>query len=213
MRSREPIHGDEDEVQRAVRILAGGGVVAVPTDTLYGLAADAFNQRAVERVFRLKGRPEGVPLPLLLAGPEGLSECAVDVPELAWGLAERFWPGPLTLVLRRADRIPAVVSAGGNTVALRVPRHDLTTRIIGALGHPITGTSANRSGGPPATTADEVRQAFGDELDLVVGSTSPTAGLASTVLDLSHDAPKILRQGAVTPDEIEAAIGLSVTTA
>ena len=213
MRSREPIYGAEDEVRRASRILAGGGVVAVPTDTLYGLAADAFNLEAVERVFRLKGRPKGVPLPLLLAGPEGLTECGVDVPEMAWDLAELFWPGPLTLVLRKADRIPAVVSAGGSTVALRVPRNDLTTRIIGALGHPITGTSANRSGEPPATTADEVRRAFGDELDLVVSSTSEIAGHASTVLDLSLNAPKILRQGAVTPDEIEAAIGLSVTTA
>ena len=135
------------------------------------------------------------------------------MPAVAWHLAERFWPGPLTLVLRKADRVPAIVSAGGCTVALRVPRHDPATRIIEALGHPITGTSANRSGGPPATTADEVRRAFGDELDLVVASTSPIAGLASTVLDLSHDAPKILRQGAITPDEIEAEIGLSVTTA
>ena len=213
MRSREPIYGDEDEVRTAARILAGGGVIAVPTDTLYGLAADALNHEALERVFRLKGRSKGAPFPLLLAGPEGLSECAVDVPDVAWDLAERFWPGPLTLVLKKADRIPAAVSAGGYTVALRVPRYDLTTGIIGELGNPISGTSANRSGEPPATTADEVRRAFGDELDLVVESTSQIAGLASTVLDLSLDAPKILRQGAVTADEIEAAIGRSVTTA
>ena len=213
MRSRESIHRDEDELGNAARVLADGGVVAVPTDTLYGLAADAFNQKAVERVFRLKGRPERVPLPLLLASPQDVLECAIHVPEQVWQLAERFWPGPLTLVLRKADRIPAVVSAGGDTVALRVPRHDLTTRIIRTLGHPITGTSANRSGALPATTADEVRRIFGDELDLVVGSASSADGVASTVLDLSQDTPRIVRLGAVTPDEIEAAIGLAVTTA
>ncbi len=195
----------------ASQILASGGVVAVPTDTMYGLAADAFNEAAVERVFRLKGRPAGVPLPLLLATTEDMSECAAEVPEHAWRLAKLFWPGPLTLILRKAERVPAVVSGGGDTVALRVPNHEVPRRIVSALHRPITGTSANRSGRQPAITADEVRRAFGDELSLIIVSKVPPDGLASTVLDLSEQVPRIVRPGAVTSREIEKAIGCDVT--
>ena len=211
MRSRKPAENLDDEFLLASQILASGGVVAVPTDTMYGLAADAFNDAAVERVFRVKGRPAGAPLPLLLAATEEMSECAAEVPELAWRLAELFWPGPLTLVLRKAERVPAVVSGGGDTVALRVPGHEVPRRIVRALGRPITGTSANRSGRQAAITADEVRRAFGDELNLIVASTVPPNGLASTVLDLSEQVPRIVRPGAVTPQEIEKAIGYEVT--
>ncbi len=168
MRSRKPAENLDDEILLASQILASGGVVAVPTDTTYGLAADAFNDAAVERVFRLKGRPAGAPLPLLLATTEDISECAAEVPERAWRLAELFWPGPLTLVLRKAERVPAVVSGGGDTVALRVPGHEAPRRIVSALRHPITGTSANRSGRKAAITADEVRRDFGEELDLIM---------------------------------------------
>ncbi len=210
MRSRDPTENLDDEILRASQILASGGVVAVPTDTMYGLAADAFNDAAVERVFRLKGRPAGAPLPLLLGATEGMSEFAADVPHHAWRLAELFWPGPLTLVLRKAERVPAVVSGGGDTVALRVPDHDVPMRIASALRGPITGTSANRSGRRGAITAGEVRRVFGDELDLIVVSTVPPNGLASTVLDLSEQVPRIVRPGAVTPREIETAIGCGV---
>ena len=211
MRSHKPAENLDDEILLASQILASGGVVAVPTDTMYGLAADAFNVAAVERVFRLKGRPSGVPLPLLLAATEEMSECAAEVPEHAWRLAELFWPGPLTLVLSKAERVPALVSGGGNTVALRVPGHEAPRRIVSALRHPITGTSANRSGRQAAITADEVRRAFGDELNLIIVSTVPPNGLASTVLDLSEQVPRIVRPGAVTPREIEKAIGCRVT--
>ena len=211
MRSRKPAENLDDEILLASQILGSGGVVAVPTDTMYGLAADAFNDAAVKRVFHLKGRPAGAPLPLLLAATEEMSECAAEVPEHAWRLAELFWPGPLTLVLRKADRVPPVVSGGGDTVALRVPGHEVPRRIVSALHHPITGTSANRSGGRAAITADEVRRALGDELGLIIVSTVPLSGLASTVLDLSEQPPRIVRPGAVTPREIETAIGCDVT--
>ncbi len=211
MRSRNLAENLDDEILLASQILASGGVVAVPTDTTYGLAVDPFNDAAVERVFRIKGRPEGAPLPLLLATTEEMSECAAEVPEHAWRLAELFWPGPLTLVLRKAERVPAVVSGGGDTVALRVPGHAVPRRIVSALRHPITGTSANLSGGQAAITADEVQRAFGDELDLIVVSTVPPNGVASTVLDLSERVPRIVRPGAVTPREIEKAIGCDVT--
>lgn len=211
MRSCKPAENLDDEILLASQILASGGVVAVPTDTTYGLAVDPFNDAAVERVFRIKGRPEGAPLPLLLATTEEMSEYAAEVPEHAWRLAELFWPGPLTLVLRKAERVPAVVSGGGDTVALRVPGHAVPRRIVSALRHPITGTSANLSGRQAAITADEVQRAFGDELDLIVVSTVPPNGVASTVLDLSERVPRIVRPGAVTPREIEKAIGCDVT--
>ena len=183
----------------------------MPTDTTYGLAAEAFNNAAVERVFRVKGRPAGAPLPLLLAETKEMSECAAEVSEHAWRLAELFWPGPLTLVLKKAERVSPVVSGGGDTVALRVPDHEVPRRIVSALRRPITGTSANRSGRQVGTTADEVRRAFGDELDLIVVSTVPPDGLASTVLDLSEQVPRVVRPGAVTLREIERAIGCEVT--
>ncbi len=211
MRSPKLTENLDDEILLASQILASGGVVAVPTDTMYGLAADAFNEAAVERVFRLKGRPADAPLPLLLATAEEMSECAAEVPEHAWRLAELFWPGPLTLVLRKAKRVPAVVSGGGDAVALRVPGHEVPRRIVKALRRPITGTSANRSGARGAITVDEVRRAFGDELDLTIASTVPPDGLASTVLDLSEQVPRIIRPGAVTHREIETAIGRYVT--
>ena len=211
MRSRKPAENLDREILLASQILASGGVVAVPTDTMYGLAADAFNEAAVERVFRLKGRPAGAPLPLLLAATEEMSECAAVVPDDAWKLAELFWPGPLTLVLKKTERVPAVVSGGGDTVALRVPSHEVPRRIVSMLHRPITGTSANRSGRQAAITADEVRRVFGDDIDFVIVSTVPPNGLASTVLDLSEQVPRIVRPGAVTPREIEKAIGYNLT--
>ncbi len=179
-----------------------GGVSAVPTDTLYGLAASAFNVDAVERVFKIKGRPRDMAIPLLLAGPNDLSQCAVDVPGYAWDLIERFWPGALTLVLKRSDRVPDIVTAGRETVALRVPDHPVPRGIARELGSLITGTSANRNGKNGLATAEEVRREFGDEIDLVVESETPLEGVASTVLDLTSSVPTILRAGAVDVESI-----------
>ena len=178
--------------------------MAVPTDTLYGLAASAFDVDAVERIFKIKGRPADMAMPLLLAGPDDLSQCAVDVPGYAWDLIERFWPGALTLVLKRSDRVPDIVTAGRGTVALRVPDHPVPRAIARGLGVPITGTSANRNGKKGLATAEEVRGEFGDEIDLVVESDTPLEGVASTVLDLTSSVPKILRAGAVDADSIRA---------
>jgi L-threonylcarbamoyladenylate synthase len=194
----------EDQIESAVRTLKNGGVVAIPTDTLYGLAACAFNVAAVERVFHLKGRPAGMALPLLLADADDVLKCAVDVPEVAWELVERFWPGALTLVMKKASSVPDIVTAGMNTVALRVPDHHIPRTIARKLGAPITGTSANRSGSPGLTTAQVVRDEFGSALDLIVDGGETQGGVASTVLDMTGKRPRILRQGAVLQDEIEA---------
>ena len=199
--------GARNQIEHTAETLAGGGVIAIPTDTLYGLAASVDQAAAVERVFRLKGRPKGMALPLLLADADGLEEYASDVPKVAWALVDRFWPGPLTLVLSRADRVPALVCGGRDTVALRVPDHSVPRSLVRSLGAPITGTSANRTGRPGLTTAGSVRAEFGDELDLVVGGRATALGRPSTVVDLSLEKPRILRQGAVSQREIEEVCG------
>ena len=194
----------KSDIISAVEILREGGVVAVPTDTLFGLAASALNVKAVERTFKMKARPRDMAIPLLLADPDDLSACAVDVPEYAWGLIERFWPGALTLVLKRSDIVPDIVTAGRETVALRVPDHPVPRAIARELGGPITGTSANRNGKSGIATSEEVRREFGDEIDMVVESETPLEGVASTVLDLTSSVPTILRSGAVDIESIRA---------
>ena len=194
----------KNDIESAVRILRNGGVLAVPTDTLYGLAASAMNVDAVERIFEIKDRPRDMAMPLLLAGPDDLSQCAVDVPEYAWGLIDRFWPGALTLGLNRSHIVPDIVTAGRETVALRVPDHPVPRAIARDLGGPITGTSANRHGKSGIAIAKDVRRELGDEVDLVVETDTPLVGVASTVLDLTSGMPTIVRAGAVDIESIRA---------
>ena len=207
MRVSGPHEVLQEQIDAAVRALRNGGVVAIPTDTLYGLAASAFDPDAVDAVFRLKGRPSGVALPLLLADGGDLRRCCREVPELAWALVERFWPGALTLVLKRSAHVPDAVTGGGETVAVRVPDHPVPRAIAEALGTPITGTSANRSGGPELATPQSVREEFGHDVALVVDAGGPPRGVASTVLDLSSGSPRILRQGAIPRADIQEACG------
>ena len=212
MRVSKSAEALQDQIQTAVHILKNGGVVAVPTDTLYGLAACAFEEMAIERVFRLKGRPRGMPLPLLLAEADDISRWAADVPKVARDLARHFWPGALTLVLRRGDMIPHVLCGEAGTAGLRVPDHWVPRSIAQMLGTPITGTSANRSGKPGLTTAKAVRAEFGDEIDMVIDGEETPGGPSSTVLDLTRGQPRILRHGAVSQREIEEVCGREVAT-
>ena len=199
------------DVDAAVDILREGGVVCVPTDTLYGLAALAFDESAVERIFSIKGRAAGMALPLLLAEPDDMFDYAVDVPPVARRLAARLFPGPITLVLRSAERLPAVVRGGKPTVAVRVPDHWVPREIARRLGGPITGTSANRTGTPSPTTAGQVRRELGGEVDRVIDA-GPSGGVESTVLDVTRVSPVILREGAVSREEIEEACGTAVAS-
>jgi L-threonylcarbamoyladenylate synthase len=199
-----------EQVQTAVRVLKGGGVVSVPTDTLYGLAASAFDERALERLYRIKGRSRSMALPLLLASPDEIVKYTVDVPEITWKLAERFFPGALTLVLHKAERVPDLVSGGLDTVAIRVPDHWVPREIVRELGVPITGTSANRSGTPGLTTAQAVRDQLGGEIDYVIDGGNCPGGIASTVLDVSGPWPIIIREGAVSRRVIEEVCGVQV---
>lgn len=198
----------ERQVAQAVDILRQGGVVAYPTDTLYGLGANAFNEAAVERVFEIKGRPHGMPLPLLLADADALVQVASEAPPLARVLAERFWPGALTLVIPRSPRVPELVSGRGWKVGVRVPDHPVPRELARRLGAPITGTSANKSGGPDPRTAEDVRKQLGETVDLVIEDGGLPAGQPSTVLDLTGPSPRIVRAGAITKEALEAACGL-----
>ncbi|MFQ5925342.1 MAG: L-threonylcarbamoyladenylate synthase, partial [Dehalococcoidia bacterium] len=193
----------DDQIRQAIDILKRGGIVAFPTDTVYGLGANALNEEAVARVYEAKGRPRHLALPLLLADISQIAAVARPVPEIAWRLAERFWPGGLTLVLHKASSVSTVVSGGGEKIALRVPHHPIPIALIEGLGAPITGTSANLTGSPSPATAEEVCQQMGDRVDLVINGGRCPGGMDSTVLDLSGETPRILREGAISREEIE----------
>ena len=197
----------EVELETAANLLREGGIAAVPTETLYGLAADAFNSLAIERVFAIKERPEGMALPVLLADLDQLSLAAKELPDAAFLLAEAYWPGPLTLVLRRAEGLPARLTAGADTVATRVPAHPAPRELARRLGRPITGTSANISGAPDPRTLDELRQQVGDRVDCLIEEGPAPAGTASTIVDLSGGEPKLVREGAIPFTEIERLLG------
>lgn len=198
------------QVDVAVSHLSRGGVVAIPTDTLYGLAASAVDPDAVARVFRIKGRPGGMAMPVLLADPQDLDLYATDVSEVARELANRFWPGPLSLVLKRSEQMPDAATAGRDTVALRVPDHPVPRAIARRLGAPITGTSANPSGQLAATTAAKVKEQLGDAVDLVVDAGESPIGEGSTILDVTGPSLVVLRIGAVSIADISDATGMPV---
>ena len=203
MSSPRGIQTAEGLLEGAVSVLLRGGLVAFPTDTLYALGADGFMASAVARVFQAKERPSSMALPLLLAGVEDLEKVAVDVPPQAWDFAERFWPGGLTMILRKAPSVPAEVTAGGETLAVRVPNHPVARELISAVGVPLTGTSANRSGDAEPVTADEVRRQMEGRVDLVLdGGPCPLRG-ASTIVDLTGDSLLIVREGVVSPELLE----------
>ena len=207
----KPDASHRELVETAAEILRSGGIVAIPTDTLYGLAADAFNDSAVRRILEVKRRPDGMALPLLLSEPDEISQCATDIPEVTWELVDRFWPGGLTLVFKKSDSVSDVVSGGMDTVALRTPDHWVPRTLVELIGSPVTGTSANRSGSPSLTSANAVRLDLGDDVDMVVDIGEDAAGEASTVLDLSGERPRILRTGTVTLAEIAEVCGDSLT--
>ena len=202
MSSPRGIQTADGLLERAVAVLLEGGLVAFPTDTLYALGAHGLMPTAVERVFKAKERPDGMALPLLLAGVEDLEKVAVDVPPMAWDFAERFWPGGLTMILRKAPSVPSEVTAGGDTLAVRVPNHNIARDLIRAVGAPLTGTSANRSGEADPVTAEEVLRQMSGRLDLVVDcGPCPLSG-ASTIVDLTGDSLRIVREGVIPPDAL-----------
>lgn len=188
-----------------MRLLRRGGLVCYPTDTVYGIGAAAGDAAAVRRLFAAKGRPPDKPLPLLLADAAD-AVLVAEVTPLARGLADRFWPGALTIVMRKAPSYRSLALAGGETVALRVPDHELLRAIVRALGEPVTGTSANRAGAPAPVSAAEVALQMGETVDLIIDGGRCRAGVESTVIDVTGDVAEVLREGGVSLAEVEEAL-------
>jgi L-threonylcarbamoyladenylate synthase len=198
---------DDDAVARAAAVLRRGGLVAFPTETVYGLGASALDAAAVARVFAAKGRPSNNPLIVHLAGAADAVRVCAAWPAAAARLAERFWPGPLTLVLPRRPELPDAVTAGGPTVAVRVPAHAVARALIAAAGGPVAAPSANRSGYLSPTRAEHVLAGLDGRIEMVLDAGAVPGGIESTVLDLTGDPPRLLRPGLLSPAEIEAVVG------
>lgn len=211
------------ESARAAAVLCAGGLIGLPTETVYGLAADASNPRAVAKIFAAKGRPADHPVIVHLSDTRQISEWAIDIPAAAWTLAEKFWPGPMTLILKRAPHVLDVVTGGQDTVGLRVPSHPAARAVLAAFAQAtkksaadprqpagLAAPSANQFGHVSPTTAQHVREEFGDAIDLVLDGGACEVGIESTIIDLSLGAPRILRPGFITADAVKAALGADV---
>ena len=194
-------------VQRAGELLRAGELVALPTETVYGLAASALDERAVGRIFQVKGRPAHNPIIVHVASIEMAKRCVAHWPDLADRLAKAFWPGPLTLVLPRAKEIPGVVTAGGPTVGVRWPSHPFIQAVICECGFPLAAPSANPSNRVSPTTAEHVRKSLGDKIRLIVDGGQAQVGLESTVLDISDIPPRLLRPGMIQEQALLAVTG------
>ena len=200
----------DEAVTRAAELLASGGLVAIPTETVYGLAADALDADAVDRIFAAKGRPASNPLIVHVADTAMARSLAAHWPPMAEQITTRLWPGPVTVIVPRGLRIPDNVTAGGPTVALRCPEHRLTRRLIAMLGRPLAAPSANRSMQLSPTTAGHVLEGLGNRIDLILDGGPCGRGIESTVVDCTTNPPRILRPGPITRAELEAAIGRPV---
>ncbi len=197
----------EQAVRRASELLTAGEVVALPTETVYGLAANALNAEAVRRIFEIKGRPAHNPIIVHVDGRAMARDCAGGWPQAAEQLARAFWPGPLTLVVPRASRIPDVVTAGGRTVGLRWPSHPFMQAVIHACGFPLAAPSANLSNQLSPTNADHVHRQLGDRIRLIVDGGQAQVGIESTVVDATAAPPRVLRPGMIHEAALVAVLG------
>ena len=197
----------EDKISAAAKILREGGLVGIPTETVYGLGANGLDKNAVKRIFEAKGRPQDNPLILHVTGPQWLPRYCTDIPPMAYVLARKFWPGPLTMILKRQPIVPDETTAGLNTVAMRCPNHPVTLAIIREAGVPIAAPSANTSGRPSCTTAQDVLEDMDGKIEGVVDGGPCTVGVESTILDLTCDPPRLLRPGGLPLEDLERLIG------
>jgi L-threonylcarbamoyladenylate synthase len=202
-----PDKPEPEIIARAAAILRDGGLVAFPTETVYGLGANALHATAVARIFAAKGRPANNPLIVHIAESSSVRGIAADWPEVASRLAKRFWPGPLTLVLPRRSGVPEIVTAGGATVAVRQPAHPVARSLILAAGLPLAAPSANRSSRLSPTRVEHVARDLAGRIDLILDAGPTSGGLESTVLDITRTPPRLLRPGPITPSEIAEVIG------
>ena len=201
----------KDDIKTAAALLRKGGLVAVPTETVYGLAGNALDERAVRQIYEVKGRPEVKPLSMMVPDESAMARWCVDVPHAAHALARRFWPGPLTIVLRSGDAVPELTRAGGATVGLRCPDSELTLALLREAGLPLAAPSANPSGAPSPKTAEDVLAYFDGAIDAVLDGGPCGIGRESTIIDLSAPPYRILRQGALPEDTLLDALRESLT--
>jgi L-threonylcarbamoyladenylate synthase len=196
-------YSEETILTRAAEILAGGGVIAYPTETFYGLGADATNEKAIEKIFAVKGRNFKNPISLIIGQADDIYPLVQDVPETAKKLMTAFWPGALTIIFSAADKISPLLTAGSGKIGLRVSSHPGAQGIVQKLKRPLTATSANLSGAPECTRASEVAEQLGDKIDAIIdlGNTPGTKG--STIIDVTCTPPVILREGAISRKTIE----------
>lgn len=198
----------ESSLREAALVVRGGGVIAFPTETFYGLGVDPFTERAIRRVFDLKGRSMTTgPVLVLIRSRADLDMLVSEITPTAERLMEAYWPGPLTLVLRASAAVPASLTAGTGTIGIRLSAHPGVSRLLEAVGGPLTGTSANRSGYPPAATADEVQRALGAGVDLILDGGPASGGLPSTVLDATATPPRLIREGRVPRASLLSIVG------
>ena len=197
----------EDQISAAADILRQGGLVGIPTETVYGLGANALDAEAVNKIFEAKGRPQDNPLIIHVPGPQWLPRYCEDVPPLAYTLARKFWPGPLTMILKRKPIVPDATTAGLDTVGVRCPDHQVTLSIIREAGVPVAAPSANTSGRPSCTTAADVMEDMEGKIDAVVDGGPCQVGVESTIVDLTCDPPRLLRPGGMPLEALEEVVG------
>jgi L-threonylcarbamoyladenylate synthase len=197
-------------IDHALTLLRQGDLVGIPTETVYGLAADASNPRAVAKIFAAKGRPADHPVIVHIAGKEQLADWAMDIPDTAWQLANAFWPGPLTLILKRQPHVPDAVTGGQDTVGLRAPDHPLTQELLQRFKGGLAAPSANRFGHVSPTTAQHVREEFGNGVQLVLDGGACSVGVESTIVGLTGERPTLLRPGGIPREAIEALLGVEL---
>ena len=196
-----------DEISSAAEILKSGGVVAIPTETVYGLAASCYDEKAIKKVFEAKGRPQDNPLIVHISDLEMLKRVAIDIPDIAYDCARAFWPGPFTMVLKRHPDIPASVSAGLDTVAVRCPSHSVANALIRQSNLPLAAPSANVSGAPSPTKYTHVVADLSGKIDAILCGGECECGVESTVVSLVCNPPRLLRPGSITPEQLRAVLG------
>ncbi len=196
-----------DDAQKAADILHSGGLVGIPTETVYGLGADGLNPTAVAHIFQAKGRPQDNPLILHIPEASWLSRYCTDIPAAAWTLAERFWPGPMTMILPRRPMVPDVVTAGLDTVGMRCPQHPLCREIIRLADRPVAAPSGNTSGRPSPTTAQHMMEDMNGKIDAIVDGGPCSVGVESTIIDLTCEPPRLLRPGGITLEQLRSVLG------
>ena len=198
---------DDALIANAAAVLKAGGLVGLPTETVYGLAADASNSQAIAKIYSAKGRPSDHPVIVHLAHVDQIKDWATDIPEAAWILARAFWPGPMTLILKRAPHVLDAVTGGQDTVGLRVPSHPVAHAVLAAFDGGVAAPSANKFGRVSPTTAQHVRDEFGNAIDLVLDGGASEVGIESTIIDCSGSGQRVLRPGAITETMIADALG------